>query len=275
MARRAESAATAGAQDGGDSLARDAALHFGLRRLHSLTGIVPVGLFVIMHLFTNFQLLVGDFQHEVDFIHSLPALLWLEIGLWVSIGFHAALGLLYTFTGNRPNVTAYGWADNWRYLLQRVSGVVALVFIFLHVATLRWQWSIFGWFTPFLVRGPDGEALAAPTTALALQHAWWVGALYVVGVISVVYHWSNGLWSAAATWGVAVTEAAQRRWGYVCAAMGVALAIFGMGALYAAWTYELSPAERRHIEEHVEKPHGAASAAVGPRNGRAIEGGRG
>ena len=36
--------------------------HFLLRRLHSLSGIIPVGLFVVMHLFTNFQLAVGDFQ---------------------------------------------------------------------------------------------------------------------------------------------------------------------------------------------------------------------
>jgi len=38
--------------------------HFLPRRLHSLSGIVPVGLFVLMHLFTNFQLITGTFNNR-------------------------------------------------------------------------------------------------------------------------------------------------------------------------------------------------------------------
>jgi succinate dehydrogenase / fumarate reductase cytochrome b subunit len=224
---------------------------FLLHRLHALSGLVPVGLFVILHLFTNFQLLVGDFQHEVDFIHDLPALLWLEVTLWLSIAFHAGLGLYYTFSGNRPNAVRYAWGDNWRYLLQRVSGVVALLFILLHVATLRWQWALGDWFTPFVVRGPEGEPLAAASTALALQHAWWVPVLYAVGVASVVYHWANGLWSAGITWGFTVSRAAQRRWGQVCAGIGLALAIFGGGAIAGALRHEVRAEERAGIETAV------------------------
>ncbi|MCC6581108.1 MAG: succinate dehydrogenase, partial [Phycisphaeraceae bacterium] len=175
--------------------------HFLLRRLHSLSGIVPVGLFVCVHLFTNFQLLRSgaDFQHEVDFIHAMPALLFVEIGLWSSIGFHAALGLVYTF-GGKPNNTHYPWMANWRYTLQRVTGIFALIFIFLHIATLRWCWDIFGWFTPFYHRDPaTGAPLTAATPAAALQASWLIVVFYLVGALSVVYHWSNGLWTAAIT----------------------------------------------------------------------------
>ena len=59
-----------------------------LRRLHSLSGVFPVGLFLLPHLTTNSSIVWGrflgkseygdagveTFQHEVDFIHSLPAL---------------------------------------------------------------------------------------------------------------------------------------------------------------------------------------------------------
>jgi succinate dehydrogenase/fumarate reductase cytochrome b subunit len=85
--------------------------HFLLRRLHSLCGLVPVGVFLCFHLFTNFQMLVGDIQHEVEFIHNMPALFFVELALWLSIGFHAALGFYYTFAGARQNVT--GLSRTW------------------------------------------------------------------------------------------------------------------------------------------------------------------
>ncbi|MFN3166221.1 MAG: succinate dehydrogenase [Phycisphaeraceae bacterium] len=227
--------------------------HFLLRRLHSLSGILPVGVFVIAHLFTNAQLVWGQeegpeghsvFQHEVDFIHSIPALLFIEIALWGSIAFHAALGLWYTFTG-KHNVQHYKYKDNYRYTLQRITGIVALVFIFLHIATLRWRWDIFGWFTPFWAHGGvvNGEKIgedvpmSIPYTAYALQTGLVVVLFYLVGVMSVVFHWANGLWTAAISWGVTTSEAAMRRWGYACAGLFVALTVFFLAAMGGALRY--------------------------------------
>lgn len=212
--------------------------HFLLRRLHSLSGIVPVGMFTITHLFTNFQLALvgiipGAFQDEVDFIHKLPALLFVELGLWGGIGFHAALGIVYA-VGSKPNTKSYPYGDNWRYTLQRTTGYIALIFIFLHIATLRWRWNLFGWYTPF------DPHKAVESTAIALQHAWWVALLYLVGALSVVFHWCNGLWTAAITWGLTISVNAQKRWGYVCAGLGVALAIFTLGGIGGALKYDLS-----------------------------------
>ncbi len=226
--------------------------HFLLRRLHSLSGIVPVGVFVIMHLFTNAQMMWGQdetgestFQHEVDFIHATPALLFVEIALWGAIAFHAGLGVLY-MTGIVPNVMKYRNLDNWRYTLQRVTAWVALVFIFVHIATLRWRWSMFGWFTPFYARVDaetgwthGGEAMALPLTAYALQYSWLVVVFYAVGVLSVVFHWANGLWTAAITWGVTISKGAQRRWGFMCAGLGVALTAFFLAAMVGALKYDL------------------------------------
>ena len=229
--------------------------HFLLRRLHSLSGILPVGLFVIMHLFTNAQLLWGQeegpaghshFQHEVDFIHSMPALLFIEIALWGSIGFHAVLGFYYTFSG-KHNVKSYKYKGNYRYLLQRITGILALIFIFLHIATLRWRWDIFGWFTPFWAHGGvvDGEMIgedvpmSIPYTAYALQISWIVVAFYFVGVMSVVYHWANGLWTAAISWGITTSEAAMKRWGFACFGLFVALTVFFLAAMGGALKYDL------------------------------------
>ena len=229
--------------------------HFLLRRLHSLSGIVPVGLFVIAHLFTNAQMIWGQkpgesgesvFQHEVDFIHSIPALLFVEIGLWGAISFHAALGFYYTFSG-KHNVKNYHYKGNWRYLFQRISGIVALIFIFLHIATLRWRWDIFGWYTPFWAHGGvvDGVKIgedvpmSIPYTAYALQVSFVVVLFYFLGVMSVVYHWANGLWTAAISWGITTSEAAMKRWGQACAGLFVALTVFFLTAMYGALVYDL------------------------------------
>lgn len=254
------------------------ALHFLLRRLHSLSGILPVGIFVVFHLFTNAQIVWGamgfddKFQHEVEFIHSLPALLFLEIfGLWLPIAFHAGLGFWYTFSG-KSNIRHYGYQSNLRYAFQRVTGIIALIFIFLHVATLRWQWNFLGWFTPFYLYGVDNAGqevgLASASTAVAIQSSFLVILLYLVGAMAVVYHWSNGLWTAFITWGVTTSQAAMKRWGYACAMLFLALTVFTIMAIVGSVTYKLSESEQQAYDN---AKNGIRYVEDLERAGRAIE----
>ena len=128
--------------------------HFLLRRLHSLTGIVPIGVFLIIHLTTNSTIAWGGlnsraegvgwmnkaiatFQHEVEFINNMPLLLLTEITLWSAIGFHSILGVYYALSG-KGNTGSYKYGGNFRYALQRTTGYLGIFFIFYHVATLRW-----------------------------------------------------------------------------------------------------------------------------------------
>lgn len=246
--------------------------HFILRRLQSLTGIVPIGMFVMFHLFTNMQMIfkplgLGDeFHHEVEWIHNtIPALWFVEIfGLWIPIFFHAGLGIIYTFSGSN-NLRNYKYEGNVRYVLQRVTGMLAFVFIFLHIATLRWGWNIFGWYTPFYVHGhtPEGTevALSSPSLAIALQGgvdqnlalAIFVSALYIIGVYAAVFHWANGLWTAAITWGATTTTQSMKRWGYVCIAIGLALSFFTAAGLVGAWTYQLTDDELAAYRNEMNK----------------------
>lgn len=253
--------------------------HFLLRRLHSLTGIVPIGVFLIAHLTTNSSLAWGRFalrgegeglsvaeggakyfQHEVTWINEqVPHLLLIEIVLWVSIAFHSILGLVYATTG-RSNVKHYSYQDNWRYTLQRLTGYVGILFIFYHVATLRWGWT-------FLV--PEGARwshnFSASTLAAALQGSTEgytamgvaVSALYMVGVTALVYHFANGLWTAAITWGLTISTKAQRRWGVVCAVLGVGLMAAAWSALLAAMTLDYDRAHAIERQMYIEA-HGEA-----------------
>ena len=64
---------------------------FLLRRLHSLTGIVPIGGFLLFHLFENASARNGAhaFNETVEKIASMPYLYALEIGmLMIPILFH-------------------------------------------------------------------------------------------------------------------------------------------------------------------------------------------
>lgn len=235
---------------------------------------MPIGAFLIMHLTTNSSIVwgmidarqgetgvergVSIFQHEVDFIHSMPFLLLIEIfGLWLPILFHSVLGFVYAFSA-KPNTRLYPTGANWRYTLQRVSGYVGFFFLLYHVATARWGWT-------WLPGSYEFNAHAASsTTALMLQGGTpgldamgiAVSLFYMIGVSLLVFHFANGLWTAAITWGLTISEKSQKRWGLVCAGLGVGL--MGM-----AWMAVIGFATL-DVEEAEQAEAGAGHAQVEP-----------
>ena len=70
---------------------------FTIRRLHSLLGVVPLGLYMVVHLGTNASLINGPetFQRAVYLIHSpgplLPLIEW--GGIFLPLIFHAVIGV--------------------------------------------------------------------------------------------------------------------------------------------------------------------------------------
>lgn len=233
--------------------------YFLIRRLHSLTGVVPIGAFLIPHLTTNSSVVWGmindskhghagveTFQHEVNFIHSLPFLILIEIFvLWLPIAYHSLVGIWFATTGT-SNLRHYRYQDNWRYTLQRVSGYVGVLYIFLHISSLRWGWT-YGGLTPAF-----DPYYAASTTAAHLQQGTLgllLAAFYLVSVLLLVFHFANGLWTAAITWGLTITPEAQRRWGYACAAIGIALA--GAGTTAVVGFSILDVEEAREVEQRM------------------------
>ncbi|HSI87941.1 MAG TPA: hypothetical protein VK918_02730, partial [Pyrinomonadaceae bacterium] len=79
---------------------------FILRKLHQLTGVVPLGIFFFVHMFTNAKALNGEesFEKAVADIHAIPFLLLLEIfGIFIPLLFHSIYGVIIS-TEARPNV---------------------------------------------------------------------------------------------------------------------------------------------------------------------------
>lgn len=205
------------------------------RKLHSLSGIVPIGAFLVEHIVSNFETWNGPlaYAQQVKFLNALPLVRVLEWSLiFLPLVFHAGYGVFITFRG-RSNVNVYPWAGNWAYILQRVTGVIALAYIVQHV----WRQRFSG------VQLPEHPGAAFAKVQHELANPWML-AIYVIAMVATCWHFSYGIWLFAAKWGITPGERARKRLGYVCAAGGSALCLMGLISIYAVvWKYPNAPAD--------------------------------
>lgn len=204
--------------------------HFLLRRLHSLTGLIFGG-YLVVHLIVNATLIQGTvggrdvYQQQVDKIHALPFLWAVEwVFIFLPIIYHTIYGIWIALTG-QPNVGTYGYGKNWCYLLQRISAAIIVLFLIFHVLGMK------GAFGHTLKFDPDRAAESAAVHFHSSPIVGWV--IYPIGIIASCFHLANGFWTAGITWGLTVSKGAQRRWGYVCAVLGVVTLVCGFLALVA------------------------------------------
>jgi succinate dehydrogenase cytochrome b subunit len=224
---------------------------FVVRRVHSLLGLVPIGGYLAFHLATNASIMDGadTYQKRVDSIYTLgpTTITILEWSLiYLPILFHGIIGLIIVTRGKR-NVWNYPYLENWRYTLQRLTGVVAMAFILYHVFQMN-GWFRWDWWTENVARpfggGRFDPQFAAKSAAAAIQSSTIVEIIYALGVIAAVYHLANGLWTMGITWGVWTTPHAQRWANVPCALFGIALLIIGLGALFGMLNV---PIPRAHL----------------------------
>lgn len=208
---------------------------FLIRRLHSLSGLIPVGAFMVVHLTVNASVLNGPetFQENVYSIHALgkilPLVEWAFI--FLPLIFHAAVGVWIITTGV-PNTTHYAYGANIRYTLQRATGMIAMVFILYHVYHQH-GWLHMQWWLDLIEQfgGHQFRPYNAPSTAGASLQNPIIIAFYALGVIASVFHLANGIWSMGVTWGAWTSPKAQKNALYVCGVFGVALLVVGLSAL--------------------------------------------
>ncbi len=197
------------------------------RRLHSLSGIFPIGAFILEHFISNAFATNGGaaYNENVRFLTGLPFVLWLEIVfIYVPILFHGGYGLWIWWRGD-ANVTDYPWAGNWMYTLQRWTGIAAFIYIGYHTWTMRFSGA-------HIITHSD---IAFAKVWSELQNPWVV-AFYFVGLACASWHFAYGIWLFAAKWGITVGAAARRKFGIVCLVIGLALAGMAAGSVYAFLT---------------------------------------
>jgi hypothetical protein len=88
-----------------------------------------------------------------------------------------------------------------------------------------------------------------------------VSLFYFVGITASVYHFANGLWTAAITWGLTISQQAQQRWGFASFALGVGL--MGMAWASLAGALLTKPSEMQRIELQLLQEKGKGGAMPG------------
>ncbi len=194
--------------------------HWLLRRLHSLSGIIPIGGFLFFHFFENAFVLKGGAMlwKETEFTRNIPFQIAVEaLVLWIPILYHAIYGLVITATA-QPN--DYPYERNYQYSLQRITGIIAFLFIGFHVISTRGL---------FYATGVETNYLR--------MHNFMMNPLiltaYLVGTLACVYHLTNGIFTFTITWGIAVGPKAQTLVNRACVALFIIMAIIGVSILLA------------------------------------------
>jgi succinate dehydrogenase / fumarate reductase cytochrome b subunit len=149
-----------------------------------------------------------------------------------------ALPLLFQFAsglyllrkhGMKYSVKKCNRGGKLRFFLQRASGLTILAFTLFHAGTLHGG------------RFRHGAEAFRSTVEGFNGFGGGVAIFCLLGVWAAAFHAANGAWSGGIIWNVAATPESKRRWGYVCAAIGVVL--IGLGTV--AWcAFTLSAAAR-------------------------------
>ncbi|MGE7915446.1 succinate dehydrogenase cytochrome b558 subunit [Lysinibacillus xylanilyticus] len=191
------------------------------RRLHSLLGVIPVGLFLMFHLSMNFTAVGGEQAYndavgKMDLIpHSLLLVMeWVII--YIPLLFHAFYGVFIAFTAS-PNTGRFSTYRNWMFSLQRFTGVFLVIFIAWHIFETRIQKAL-------------GAEVEFNMIADIVANPFMLG-FYIVGILSATFHLSNGLWAFLVSWGITQSPQSQKIATYVTNIIFVILSVVGVAAI--------------------------------------------
>jgi succinate dehydrogenase / fumarate reductase cytochrome b subunit len=219
---------------------------FVLRRLHSLSGIVPVGAFLFEHVLISNSSAIGGpaaYARQVRFLAGLPLVPILELfGIWLPILFHALYGFYIWYRGE-TNVGDYPWTGNWMYTVQRWTGAIAFAYILWHTWTMR--------FTGIDLHEYPGASFGKVQSEV-FQTPLFL--FYVVGLIAASWHFAYGIWLFCAKWGIVSGQKARKRFLVLCLAFFFVLTGAGLASLTSFRSHARQPTD----------PAGASTVEAGP-----------
>jgi len=169
------------------------------RRLHSLTGVLPLLGYVLFHVGETAVAPAGSrrFAETVTGIDGGAVAVTLEtVIILVPLFLHAALGIHVTIRERHPLPGGYP-SDGLRRL-QRLTGMVVLLFLVAHVGH---TWTA-------KLAGLDGRALYDRLMGSVGQPVFLV--IYAVGITAVAMHIAQGVGSFAVTWRIVRTAGGRR-----------------------------------------------------------------
>ncbi|MEN3014791.1 MAG: hypothetical protein ABDH21_01840 [bacterium] len=203
------------------------------KRIHSLTGMIFIGGFVVAH-FINNSLAYNpkELNNLSKSIHKNPLFPIIEIfGIYLPLVSHIVIGLILLSRGKID--TRIKTETNYRYILQRISAYIILKTLIFHLVTIRFNEYLPDWFR---------KKFNIPSKrdyTYQKVNVWFSGPLAPIGylmyisfIYSISYHLSNGIWTSAITWGLAKTYEQQAKLRKLSNIVFIALATWGKIILY-------------------------------------------
>ncbi|MDB6081323.1 MAG: sdhC [Chlamydiia bacterium] len=254
------------------------------KRLQSLTGFFLV-LFLFEHLLTNSQaaLFIGDdglgFVQSVNWIKSLPYLPVIELTLLgVPFLVHGLLGMQSLLTAQPNSMKTDGRAPalpsfprNQAYTWQRITALILVVGLFLHVTYMRFihypevtkrdnltEYRVTVTPDPGLqavclrlgctLESKGAEEMAVTdnfgtAVLLSVRDAFksvWICVLYSFFVSAACFHAMNGIWTFAITWGISLTERSRIITRHISNAVMALILFLGFAAIWGTYWVNLT-----------------------------------
>ena len=197
-----------------------------LRKLHSFTGLLPVGAFLAEHFWSNSSALVSAAKYNQTSaeLQTIPFRLFVEWGaIFLPMLFHGGYGV-YIWIQGKSNVSAYPWVKNWLYTMQRYTGLIAFAYIAWHLYTERW-----------LTHGKSTYANVASD-----MHNPWYLTFFIIGVLASSFHLGVGIWNFLCKWGLAATARAQTAAGRLGVFVGLTFSVIGI-LIIISFRYDWHP----------------------------------
>lgn len=193
------------------------------RRLHSLLGVIPVGLFLVFHLSLNFTATGGEesYNNATGMMELVPHWLLLIVEwvvIYIPLMFHAFYGVYIAFTATH-NTKRFGTFRNWMFRIQRMTGIFLVVFVAWHIWQTRIQKAL-------------GDEVNFDMMADIVSNPWML-AFYIVGILSATFHLSNGLWSFLVSWGITQSPKSQKIATIISLVFFVIISVVGVAAILA------------------------------------------
>jgi len=210
------------------------------KRIHSFVGIVPLGIYLILHLSRNVSTLAGaeSFDSAVRESWKSPInYLWVALLVYLPLIWHAGYGIKLTLVGNKQNVFKYPNLENVRYLFQRLSAVGLLGFLCAHIFLTRVHVAA-GWLQS--PANPSGQV----TWNYFAEHMWhnpFTAITYVLGILATAYHLGNGFSTFLISWGITTGDKAIKKANILALLFGLLILVLGYAAVAGFFIHGAPP----------------------------------
>ena len=176
---------------------------FYLRRLHSLVGLLVLGVVIFEHIFTNSMAMGGAaaLNGALAMMELIPRPVFLAIevcGIGIPLLFHGIYGI---YIALQANTTARhsGYSRNWQFTLQRATAWYLVAFLIWHVGYLR-----------VFTKGVTGTPISYELLQNLFTSSPITTILYIIGMFAAIFHFTNGITTFCMTWGIAKGPRCQK-----------------------------------------------------------------